>query len=73
MSRRLSLAFLSAMFFYGLSVAFAPSVLAAANCDVNACISTCSKKCATAGCMCAPNCMQAIEKRKKSGQCKSAG
>jgi hypothetical protein len=72
MSRRLSLAFLSAMFFYALSVAFAPSVLAA-NCDVNACINACSKKCATAGCMCAPNCMQAIEKRKKSGQCKSAG
>jgi hypothetical protein len=69
MSRRTSLAFLSAMFFYGLSVAFAPSALAA-NCDVNACISTCSKKCATPGCMCAQNCMQAIEKRKKGGQCK---
>ena len=69
MSRRLSLAFLSAMLFYGLSVAFAPSVLAA-NCDVNACISTCSKKCPTPGCMCAQNCMQAIEKRKKGGQCK---
>jgi hypothetical protein len=69
MSRRLSLAFLSAMFFYGLAVAFAPSVQAA-NCDVNACISTCSKKCATAGCMCAQNCMQAIEKRKKDKQCK---
>ena len=69
MSRRLSLAFLFAMFFYGLSVAFAPSALAA-NCDVNACISTCSKKCATPGCMCAQNCMQAIDKRKKGGQCK---
>jgi hypothetical protein len=69
MSRRLSLAFLSAMFFYGLSVAFAPSVLAA-NCDVNACISACSKKCATPGCMCPQNCMQTIEKRKKGGQCK---
>ena len=67
MSRRLSLAFLSAMFFYGL--AFAPTALAA-NCDVNACISTCSKKCATPGCMCAQNCMQAIDKRKKGGQCK---
>jgi hypothetical protein len=69
MSRRLSLAFLSAMFFYGLSVAFAPSALAV-NCDVNACINACSKKCATPGCMCAPNCMQTIEGRKKTGQCK---
>jgi hypothetical protein len=69
MSRRLSLAFLSAMFFYGLSVAFAPSALAV-NCDVNACISVCSKKCSTPGCACAPGCMQAIDKRKKSGQCK---
>jgi hypothetical protein len=70
MSRRLSLAFLSAMFFYGLCVAFAPSVQAA-NCDVNACVSTCSKKCAFPSCQCPQNCMQAIEKRKKSGQCKA--
>ena len=35
MSRRLSLAFLSAMFVYGLSVGFAPPARAA-NCDVNA-------------------------------------
>ena len=69
MPRRLSAVFLSAMFFYGLSVAFAPSARAV-NCDVNACISTCSKKCATPGCMCAQNCMQAIDKRKKGGQCK---
>jgi hypothetical protein len=69
MSRRLSLAFLSAMFVYGLSVAFASSALAA-NCDVNACINACSKKCATPGCMCAANCMQTIDKRKKGGQCK---
>jgi hypothetical protein len=73
MPRRLLLAFLSAMFFYGLAIAVAPSVQAATNCDVNACISACSKRCATAGCMCAQNCMQTIEKRKKSGQCKSAG
>jgi hypothetical protein len=69
MMRRLSLAFLSAIFFYGLSVALAPSALAV-NCDVNACINFCSKKCATPGCMCAANCMQTIDKRKKSGQCK---
>ena len=69
MSGRLSLAFLSAMLFYGLAAAFTPSALAA-NCDVNACINTCSKKCATPGCMCAKNCMQAIDKRKKGGQCK---
>jgi hypothetical protein len=69
MSRRLSLAFLSAMVFYGVSVALAPSALAV-NCDVNACINACSKKCATAGCMCASNCMQTIDKRKKGGQCK---
>lgn len=68
MSRRLSLALLSAMFFYGL-VALAPTALAA-NCDVNACISACQKKCATPGCMCPQNCMQTIDKRKKSGQCK---
>ena len=73
MSRRLSLAFLSAMFFYGLAVALAPSVQAAANCDVNACISACSKRCTFPGCQCAQNCMQTMEKRKKSGQCKSAG
>jgi hypothetical protein len=69
MLRRLSLAFLSAMFVYGLSVAFAPSALAV-NCDVNACINVCSKKCATPGCMCAANCLQTIDKRKKGGQCK---
>ena len=69
MSRRLSLAFLSAMFFYGLSVAFAPSAFAV-NCDVNACINTCSKKCPMPGCQCPQNCMQTIDKRKKSGQCK---
>lgn len=69
MSHRLSLAFLSAMFFYGLSIVFAPSAFAV-NCDVNACITACSRKCATPGCMCAPNCMQTIEGRKKAGQCK---
>jgi hypothetical protein len=69
MSRRLLLAFLSALFFYGLSVAFAPSAMAV-NCDVNACISACQKRCAFPGCQCAQNCMQTIDKRKKGGQCK---
>jgi hypothetical protein len=42
MSRPLSLAFLSAMLVFGLSVVFAPPALAAAvNCDANVCISTC--------------------------------
>jgi predicted carbohydrate-binding protein with CBM5 and CBM33 domain len=69
MSRRLLLAFLSAMFVYGLSVGFAPSARAA-NCDVNACINACSKKCATSGCGCASWCLQTIEERKKAKQCK---
>jgi hypothetical protein len=66
MLSRLSIALLFAVF---LSVAFAPSARAV-NCDVNACISTCQKKCATPACMCPQNCMQTIEKRKKGGQCK---
>jgi hypothetical protein len=69
MLRRLSLAFLSAMFVYGLLVGFAP-LARAVNCDVNACIGACSKRCATAGCACASNCMQTIEQRKKAKQCK---
>ncbi len=67
--RRLPLAFLSAMFFYGLSIAFAPSALAV-NCDVSACIDACSKKCGTSACGCASWCLQTMEERKKSGQCK---
>ena len=69
MFRRVSFAFLSAMFFYGLSIAFAPSA-SAVNCDVNACINVCSKRCPTASCVCASYCLQTIEERKKSGQCK---
>ncbi len=70
MMRRLSLAFMSAAVVYGLSILLAPRPALAVNCDVNACISVCSKKCATPGCMCAANCLQTIDKRKKSGQCK---
>jgi hypothetical protein len=69
MSRRLSLALLSAMFVYGLAVGFAPPARAV-NCDVNACINACSKKCATPGCACASSCLQTIEGRKKAKQCK---
>lgn len=68
--RRLSLAFMSVALVYGLSIFFAPRPALAVNCDVNACISACSKKCGTPGCMCAPNCLQTIDKRKKAGQCK---
>jgi hypothetical protein len=69
MMRQLSLAFMFAALVYGQSVVFAPPALAV-NCDVNACISVCSKKCPTPGCMCASNCLQTIEARKKAKQCK---
>jgi len=71
MSRRVLIAFFSMLFVYGLSIAVAPDFARAAgvNCDVNACISACSKRCATPGCACAPNCLQTIEARKKGGQC----
>ena len=42
MSRRLPLAFLSALIVYGLSIVFAPPALAV-NCDVNACMSKACK------------------------------
>jgi hypothetical protein len=71
MSRRLSLSFLSAMFVYGLSVAFAPSALAV-NCDLNACVAYCQKRGPQAGLSnyCTRNCLIAIDERKKKGQCK---
>jgi len=71
MSRRLSLAFLFALFVYGLSAAFAPPVLAV-NCDLNACISYCEKRGANTGLgnYCARTCLQTIDQRKKAGQCK---
>ena len=72
MSRRVLIAFLSMVFVYGLSIAVAPGPARAAgvNCDVNACINACTKKCATPGCACASSCLQTIDARKKSGQCK---
>jgi hypothetical protein len=69
MPRRLSFVFLSAMLVYGLSFLFAPSARAV-GCDVNVCISNCQKKCATPGCVCPQKCMQIMDKRKQSGQCK---
>ena len=71
MSRCLSLAFLSAMFVYGLSAAFAPPALAV-NCDLNACITYCEKRGPNTafGNYCARTCLQTIDQRKKAGQCK---
>jgi hypothetical protein len=72
MSRCLSLALLSVVFVYGLFIVLSPrpALAAGVNCDVNVCINLCSKKCATPGCGCASNCLQTIDARKKSGQCK---
>jgi hypothetical protein len=71
MSHRVALAFLSAMFVYGLSIAFAPPALAAVNCDVGKCISICSKgKVGQALQGCNSWCQITIADRKKGGQCK---
>jgi hypothetical protein len=70
MSRRLSLAFLSALIVYGLSIVFAPPALAV-NCDVNACMSkACKGKRGTAIQVCNSSCQLTIEDRRKKGQCK---
>jgi|HubBroStandDraft_5_1064220.scaffolds.fasta_scaffold2006592_1 hypothetical protein len=69
MPRRLSLVLLSAMFVYGLSFPLAPPARAV-GCDVNVCIGNCQKKCAQPGCVCPQKCMQIMEKRKQSGQCR---
>jgi hypothetical protein len=71
MSRRLSIAFLSTIFVYGLSVVLAPPALAV-NCDVNACISMCKKQNPSygAGQGCNTNCQLIIQERKAKGQCK---
>ena len=72
MSRRLSLAFLSALIVYGFSIVFTPPAPAAVNCDVNACISYCQKRNPQggAGQTCNSGCMITMEERKKKGQCK---
>jgi hypothetical protein len=71
MMRRLSFAFMSAALVYGLSIFFAPHALAV-NCDVNACISACEKRGPqfAVGKACTSGCLQAMDKRKKAGQCK---
>jgi len=69
MSRRLSLAFLSAMFVYAMSLAVAPPARAV-NCDLNACINTCNKRVSTPGSSCTSWCLQSMEERKAKGQCK---
>jgi len=72
MSRRLSLAFLFALFVYGLSAAFAPPVLAV-NCDLNACISYCEKRGANTGLgnYCARTCLQTSISARKQGNASS--
>jgi hypothetical protein len=67
-----SLAFLSMVFLFGLSIVFAPRPALAANCDANACISVCQKKNPQwgAGQGCTSWCLQTMEERKKKGQCK---
>jgi hypothetical protein len=69
MLHRPSLALLAATFVCGLSVLFAPPARAV-GCDVNVCISNCQIKCAQPGCVCPQKCMQIMDKRKQSGQCK---
>ena len=83
MSRRLSLAFLSIVFVYGLSISGAPGPALAArahvNCDVNVCIYRCDHRCHgggygqqhwSMGCSCASNCLKTIVGRKMDGVCK---
>jgi len=83
MSRRLSFAFLSIVFVYGLSISVAPGPALAArarvNCDVNVCIYRCDHRCHgggygqqhwSMGCSCASNCLKTIVGRKMDGLCK---
>jgi hypothetical protein len=71
MTRRLSLAFMFAALIHGQSVMFAAPALAV-NCDLNACIRACQwrgPRFAT-GQACTSGCLQAMDRRKKAGQCK---
>jgi hypothetical protein len=83
MSRRLTLAFLSVIFVYGLSIGFAPRPALADSCDneLNACFSKCGKRAQNLGDVpgnanlagnCGHDCMITNEERKKKGQCKQA-
>jgi hypothetical protein len=67
---RVFFALLSMLLVCGLSVVFAPPALAV-NCDVNTCISICSKgKVGTALTSCNSWCQITIQERKDKGQCK---
>jgi hypothetical protein len=71
MMRRLSLPFMFAALVYGLSIFFAPRPALAVNCDLNACISICSKgKVGTALTSCNSWCQITIQERKNKKQCK---
>jgi hypothetical protein len=85
MSRLLSLAFLSVIFVYGLSIGFALQPALADSCD-NAAFSACLSECRSAlregplgntfpgaaPSPCLQGCTFNIEERKKKGQCKQA-
>ncbi len=65
---RFFLPFLAALFVG--TVAVVPPALAV-NCDLNACIAVCAKRAgATPGAGCNSWCLQTMQERKASGQCK---
>jgi hypothetical protein len=68
MSRRLSLAFLSMVFFYGLSIAFAPRPALAVNCSLPVCIKECGRM--GGGTQCSSWCDKTLAQRRSSGECK---
>jgi hypothetical protein len=67
MSRHLSLTLLSAVFVYGLSVAFAPPALAV-NCSLPVCLKECARM--GGGTQCSSWCDKTLTERRNSGQCK---
>jgi hypothetical protein len=66
MSRRLSLAFVSTVLLYGLSVAFAPAL--AVNCSLPVCLKECARM--GGGAQCSSWCDKTLAERRNSGQCK---
>jgi hypothetical protein len=79
---RLSLAFLSIVFVYGLSISVAPGpalgARARVNCDVGRCIDRCfhtrgisgyGQLHISSGGGCTPNCLKKMDARKKAGLC----
>jgi hypothetical protein len=67
MSRGLSFAFLSALFIFGLSAAFAPPALAV-NCSLPVCLKECARM--AGGTQCSSWCDKTLAERRSSGQCK---